>query len=1108
MNFSLRRLKGRLAGAGDRLGKGVEKLLRERVGVEARGERAAGAAPAATAAALEVAHGGDEASCHDAQQRLVGEWQTYVSVATARTGEDARLKQLAVVLGAFEALCSAQRGDAMDCCSVGRRLQLGTIFGPDNSFCAELATIACAEMEKLEWQLEDSGADDFEDAVSESAAQHTAQSAPALRYPSLLQLVHVLASVHWQSKDLAGFESAGLLEVLISALSDRVHVDGGLASSWGVSSGMSGEGDSHRSPRGSLAASVSFDWEPSELDEAMWVLTGRLLLHGALVRELVSVERGKEAMALLFDIASLDARSGRQRWSQGQALASLKLLLDYGDSAASMASYLQAYGCIGKVLQRLAKTYALTWCVSECVRLLEVVVGFVHALAPFSSTFISNFELGEGCNILRQIIARIQKEAADSGEQGGERHGRCSISATESQCLESAVSCLAKLVFFNDEPARCIDGSEAEDAKGGSATPQRTGSATPQRTQRKLGSVLALDTLVLVFEEAVMHEARKAVLQALASIYAGHPANYRLLCSDALENAGLARLLRSVALYDKGCVELMLLTVRQISQHGHRPLRELRPLATVLSTEAPLDTMILLCKTVYEMVAQDASYRDVFREVSISQALLCSVLDRYARCDVPVSPGVLRWDNAPEMRLDPFMLELLQSLCRGNRANSHQVRLGGLPCFLQLVWRSQDLYAAVLMLLCQITASGDPDDVEACVAGMCEVLHSHHGTSDLRQEGVEMWFPKEGCATNFQTRLVCDMLVALASMIVCETGMAAFRLYGGFEIVLKMLEHHRRGNADASAAMLVARALSLLSVSTSDSPENHHHLWHNVGTDALHQIITDTGILRSAHAPLVLESLLGMACGRAMCLLNIAADASLSAWMNVENDGIKATAWKAEALVLLVSLCNSMSVPDAARMLNVVSSIAAARPDNAQELATHGVIRVLLELLVRGPDAAAVREGIVEIIVTVGSVHLDPIDGRRLLKLCWDPASPWRALLLSALLPIALNSQVSSSYIRFSMEVHGYASAEVHVEKEIAWPPSAGYSIAFWMCVEKAGKGALHLMHLYAQAGNSKESHKVGKLRLHGARFGREHMLHWICYVSVCLVCASVPVHV
>jgi hypothetical protein len=43
------------------------------------------------------------------------------------------------------------------------------------------------------------------------------------------------------------------------------------------------------------------------------------------------------------------------------------------------------------------------------------------------------------------------------------------------------------------------------------------------------------------------------------------------------------------------------------------------------------------------------------------------------------------------------------------------------------------------------------------------------------------------------------------------SGSAAFRLYGGFEIVLTMLQHLRGGIPDANAALLVARALSLLS---------------------------------------------------------------------------------------------------------------------------------------------------------------------------------------------------------------------------------------------------------------------------------------------------------
>jgi len=53
-------------------------------------------------------------------------------------------------------------------------------------------------------------------------------------------------------------------------------------------------------------------------------------------------------------------------------------------------------------------------------------------------------------------------------------------------------------------------------------------------SQRKLGSVLALETLVVVFEESVVSETRQAVLQELARVYASRGVNYRILCGDAL----------------------------------------------------------------------------------------------------------------------------------------------------------------------------------------------------------------------------------------------------------------------------------------------------------------------------------------------------------------------------------------------------------------------------------------------------------------------------------------------------------------------------------------------------------------------------------------------
>ena len=1084
---ALRELKGKL-------GKGVESLPFWRDG-----------RPASEGSSGQLANGSGEgkrqrSATDAAQHALCEEWQTYVRVATMGRGEEARLKQLAVVLAAYHALCRAG-GDSADVgvCGLGPQVELNAVLGRDNSFCAELATIACAEMEKLEWQLEDKGSDNFEDAMS----AHQQRNPRTSGSPDLLQLLHILASVQWHDKDVSAFGQTGFLEVLISALSDRLLVDGGCFST--LNQNPSGS-EHHSGEQISNQFRGHPPWVPSELDEAMWLLTGKLLLHGSLVRNLVDVERGKEAVALLFDMATLDGCTPRQCWSRAQAVSALKLLLDYGSPTRSMSAYLQAYGCIGKVLQRLVKNHAM-WTTVECLQILGAVARFVHSLAPFSSKFISDFENGEGCTLMRHVILRVQQEAVHGPVSWRAEEGRNSRHTPQAGCRESninpldcAVGLLGKLVILNDEhpagtapslrtggartkaPGAAVSdgGSQvgADKCRGEGAT-QRDQAAV-SLFQRKLGSVRALDTLVAVFEEAEQVEARQAVLLTLRRLYCSHPANYQLLCAGPLwpsapavsEESGLARLIRTANAYESSAAEAMMQAVRQVCASGNRPLRELRAISDLMAKDTPLDIVLVVCKTLTEMASLDASFRDVVRELGILQALLSSVQERYARaaCSGPILSGVLRWDHEPHMRLDPLVIETIQVLCRGSRQNSQLVRCKGLPCFLQLVW-IQELYGAVLRLMCQIAASGDHDDVEACVAGMCEVLHSHHG--HVQTEADE-------CESRHRTLLSCEIFVSLTSIMESEAALSALRLYGGFEVVLSVLRQHgqaQRGITQADSAMLIARALSLLSVSTNDSAENHDHLWQNVGIDELRVLLEDADVLSGQHSTILMESLLGMACGKSMCLLNIAENAN---GRSKENDCIKAMTWKAEALVLMISLCGAMTAENAMRMLTVVSCIASARPDNAQELATKGAITHLLRLLVRGPDDSAVHAMIVELVGSIGSVHLQPLDARRLLRLCWEAESPWRALLLPVLRRISSSSpaaSLSSSYIRFSMEIGGYASAEIHVEKHVAWPPSAGYTVAFWLCVEDFGNGPIHLLHLSAQSKNNiKDSHSTSVL--------------------------------
>ena len=106
---AFRGLKGKLVGAHERIGKGVE-LVREVVGVfisETDGTTSGhGRDNEARRLAVVPADSCSEDSGHAAAKtQFRDEWQTYIKVATAETrqGEDARLKQLDVVLQKFRA---------------------------------------------------------------------------------------------------------------------------------------------------------------------------------------------------------------------------------------------------------------------------------------------------------------------------------------------------------------------------------------------------------------------------------------------------------------------------------------------------------------------------------------------------------------------------------------------------------------------------------------------------------------------------------------------------------------------------------------------------------------------------------------------------------------------------------------------------------------------------------------------------------------------------------------------------------------------------------------------------------------------------------------------
>eukprot|EP00960_Hanusia_phi_P038908 753656-Hanusia_phi.AAC.9 len=118
---------------------------------------------------------------------------------------------------------------------------------------------------------------------------------------------------------------------------------------------------------------------------------------------------------------------------------------------------------------------------------------------------------------------------------------------------------------------------------------------------------------------------------------------------------------------------------------------------------------------------------------------------------------------------------------------------------------------------------------------------------------------------------------------------------------------------------------------------------------------------------------------------------------------------------------------------------------------------------------------LMSLIATLGSVYVHPNDARRLFSLSWKSDQHVRDCLFPVLVEMSKN-MVSSSFLRFSMEIDGFASAEIPISPDISWPPSAGYALAFWIRIENQGKGLLHVMHISAKVKRTSRMHSISVL--------------------------------
>ena len=253
--------------------------------------------------------------------------------------------------------------------------------------------------------------------------------------------------------------------------------------------------------------------------------------------------------------------------------------------------------------------------------------------------------------------------------------------------------------------------------------------STVVSTGKRIGRRAALEALVQALERCDAGEARRLVLDALIDVYAGHKDNYALLHAgdggggaegsgaEGGRDASLGQIIERLGAYEESLYEPTLQIVRHIiTVAACVPTQELVAVSKLLLQDISLHLQLIICRTLNEIVAHDASYRDIFRQLGILHALLHTVRKCYAKSQE--CHGECQSNS--DIGFDVLMIESLQVQATGNRQCAHLIREQGLPCFLQLVWHDA-LHSAVLKLLCQIAASGFYDDVEACIAGLCEV---------------------------------------------------------------------------------------------------------------------------------------------------------------------------------------------------------------------------------------------------------------------------------------------------------------------------------------------------------------------------------------------------
>lgn len=575
-----------------------------------------------------------------------------------------------------------------------------------------------------------------------------------------------------------------------------------------------------------------------------------------------------------------------------------------------MARYVEAYGCVGKLVQRLARRVPCTSLhPSEAVAVLRVLCALVCAMARHSARPLDDL-VTAGCY---DMLASIALSESDDGAKAGTGQGEVDNSMAGEAGEDGrgapggssgAVELLGAMVLLKVGDLESTGEAEGRvrGMSGGSGEAIGQSRAAEGVTSLVMVSVGALDALVGCVEHARGRPVQAAVLRQLAEVltsascslrrgeaYTRIQSAYSLQGervrarggsgdADHPEAGGFSRgLAHLIAGLDAGGAEearaVMGLVEALTVQCGAWPLEEVHAIAELLGRAGPAAPRVEVCRALRRMVLHESRLREVLLQLQAPHALLAPVFAAADTRSTAMAAGAGA-DSAVTTRqpeeggFEGEALETIAVLCHGHRECSHEVAEAGLSRLLQLVW-DRHLHESVLGLLEELAASGSAEDAEAAVAGMCCELQ--RGRCTAAEEDAE--------ANTEWKNLEIDLMFCLSRAIRRRAAVAdAFLSCGGVTMALRMLENagalptEVRGRSTARHG---AAAIRLLAESSVQSTRAYRAVWDEFGPRRLADVLEASCLLKhdggcggsaegSSGAADALEALLGMLSGRGL----------------------------------------------------------------------------------------------------------------------------------------------------------------------------------------------------------------------------------------------------